>query len=118
MTTTCWRPPLGLLRKLLRRGLLSLALAPGKHFLLRAFLAPPPAKTMPTCFLSKLSHDILGCWDRPGCLMRRWGGLPPPTAFGSISLGMSRAAHGLSCMMEQVAIRAQRRRCLTRPTYR
>ncbi|CAL5219290.1 g1095 [Coccomyxa viridis] len=48
----------------------------------------------------------------------RSGGFPPPTAFGSISLGMSRAANGLCCMMERVAIRAQRRRCLSRPTYR
>ena len=43
MMTTCWRPPLELLRKLLRRGLLSLALAPGKHSLLKAFPAPQSA---------------------------------------------------------------------------
>ena len=41
MMMTCWRPPLEFLRKLLRRSLLSLALAPGKHFLLKAFLASP-----------------------------------------------------------------------------
>ena len=69
-------------------------------------------------FLSKLGDPFSGLRNESVGHICRWGGLPPPTAFGSISLGMSRAAHGLSCMMEQVAIRAQRRRCLTRPTYR
>ena len=45
----------------------------------------------------------------------RRGGLPPATAFGSVSLGMTRAVGGLCAAMEQFALRAQRRRCLTRP---
>ena len=41
MMTICWRPPLELMRKLLLQILLSLALAPGKHFLLQVSLASP-----------------------------------------------------------------------------
>ena len=68
--------------------------------------------------MSWLTNDITGVEAYGRMVACRWGVGPPPTAFGSISLGMSRAANGFCCMMEQVAVRAQRRRCLSRPTYR
>ncbi|BDA41949.1 probable phosphatidylinositol 4-phosphate 5-kinase 8 at N-terminal half [Coccomyxa sp. Obi] len=52
-----------------------------------------------------------------GAASNRWGGLPPPTAFASVSLGMHRAMTGFGCFMEHLAQRAQRRRCLTRPRH-
>jgi len=47
---------------------------------------------------------------------RQPGGFGGPTAFASLTLGMNHAVVQLNRAFQQMAVRAQHRRCLTRPS--
>ncbi len=47
---------------------------------------------------------------------RQPGGFGGPTAFASLTLGMNHAVVQLNRAFQQMAVRAQQRRCLTRPS--
>ena len=48
--------------------------------------------------------------------LRQPGGFGGPTAFASLTLGMNHAVVQLNRAFQQMAVRAQHRRCLTRPS--